>query len=72
MAKVVINVPYFIKKDQIEAMYNNLKKQWDNGLLMLPPGCKAFYFKDDDVLELNLDFWDVKKEEPTDGISSNG
>lgn len=50
MAKVIIQYPYAIKKDARKQKYEEIKKQWDEGLLVLDGLCKVVISNDTDVI----------------------
>ena len=50
MSKVIIKLPYAIKKDRREELTNLYKKQWEEGLLVLDGMCSVIIRPDDDVI----------------------
>lgn len=59
MAKVIIQYPYTIKKDAREQKYEEIKKQWDDGLLVLDGSCRVVISRDSDIIAVEF------KEEET-------
>lgn len=60
MAKVIIQYPYVIKKDVRKQKYEEIKKQWDDGLLVLDGSCRVVISRDTDVIAVEF------KEEEND------
>ncbi len=54
MAKVIIQYPYFITKDMRKQKYEEIKKQWDDGLLVLDGSCRVVISKDTDIIAVEF------------------
>ena len=54
MAKVIIQYPYALKQDARKQKYEEIKKQWDKGLLVLDGFCKVTIRNDDDVIAVEF------------------
>ena len=55
MGKIVVQFPYFIKKDKQKEIYDNLAKQWrDDGILLVPSGAIVSVFKDEDIIAITF------------------
>lgn len=50
MAKIIIQYPYVLKQDVRKQKYEEIKKQWDEGLLVLDGLCKVVISNDTDVI----------------------
>ena len=64
--KVIIQLPYAVKPDRKKEILENLQAQWESGLMLVDGCAKIIIRPDEDLLITQF------KEEPTDGISSNG
>lgn len=50
MSKVIVKFPYYIKKDLQKEHYDLLKKQWEDGLLVIDGSCFVEIRPDTDIL----------------------
>ena len=67
MAKVILQYPYAMKPDTKKQKYDQLKKDWDNGFLIVEGYVQVTVLKDTDVIMIN-DMEDIQK----DGSSHEG
>lgn len=61
MAKVIIKFPYTLKPDVRKQKYEELKKQWESGLMVIDDCTQVIVLKDEDKLVLS------ENEEASDG-----
>lgn len=61
MAKVIIKFPYMLKPDIGKQKYEELKKQWESGLMVIDDCTQVIVLKDEDELVLS------ENEEASDG-----
>lgn len=61
MAKVIIKFPYMLKPDIRKQKYEELKKQWESGLMIIDDCTQVIVLKDEDELVLS------ENEETIDG-----
>ena len=61
MAKVIIKFPYMLKPDIRKQKYEELKKQWESGLMVIDDCTQVIVLKDEDELVLS------ENEEAGDG-----
>ena len=61
MAKVIIKCPYSLKPDVRKQKYEELKKQWESGLMVIDDCTQVIVLKDEDKLVLS------ENEEASDG-----
>lgn len=64
--KVIVQLPFLVKKDRKKEILEDLQAQWESGLMIIDGSAKIIIRPDEDLLITQF------KEEPTDGISSNG
>jgi len=50
MAKVIIQYPYVLSKELKKQICEEIKKKWDEGLLVLDGLCKVIISNDTDVI----------------------
>lgn len=50
MAKVIIKFPYTLKPDVRKQKYEELKKQWDSGVMVIDDCTQVIVLKDEDEL----------------------
>lgn len=53
MAKVIIKFPYMLKSDVRKQKYEELKKQWESGLMVIDDCTQVIVLKDEDELVLS-------------------
>lgn len=53
MAKVIIKFPYTLKPDVRKQKYEELKNQWESGLMVIDDCTQVIVLKDDDELVLS-------------------
>ena len=61
MAKVIIKFPYMLEPDVRKQKYEELKKQWESGLMVIDDFTQVIVLKDEDELVLS------ENEEASDG-----
>ena len=54
MAKVIVQYPYFLKRDAMKQKYEEIKKQLDDGLLVLDGSCRVVISKDTDIIAVEF------------------
>lgn len=67
MAKVILQYPYAMKPDTKKQKFDKLKKEWDEGFLILEGYVQVTVLKDEDVIIIN-DMEYIQK----DGSSDEG